>query len=345
MELQYQSSLTPSISLIDDVTYEPFGPIKSISYHNGVTTTLQHDADYRISRITTTSTPNWDFIYSYDAASQISGQADQIGTGTNNSSKLYTYDNLHRLIVDDRPATLLSFDKYQYQYDAGGNRTQLQKGVSTSGALTYPATFASTSNRMTQYASATVSEDAAGNITSLNGKTFSYDSANRLSQVVNSSSTVNFRYNGFGQRTTKLVTVGTTTTTTHYDYSVDGKYLDQIQLNADASYAQAYEFLWLDDLPIAQLATTYGTGNTVASQQLTYIHADHLNTPRIMTDSTKKIVWRWDPEGYGRVMPNNDPDGDTIINKLLLRYAGQIADSETGLFYNNARYYDPMTGR
>ena len=45
------------------------------------------------------------------------------------------------------------------------------------------------------------------------------------------------------------------------------------------------------------------------------------------------------------MMPNNDPDGDTVINKLLLRYPGQIADSETGLFYNNARYYDPMTGR
>ncbi|HSB97888.1 MAG TPA: RHS repeat-associated core domain-containing protein, partial [Spongiibacteraceae bacterium] len=344
VQLQENSS-APLQTIVSNATYEPFGPIKTITYNNDVTTTLQHDADYRISRITTTSTPAWDFIYSYDADSQISGLADQIGTGTGNNSKLYTYDNLHRLIVDDRPATVLSFDKYQYQYDAGGNRTLLQKGLSTTGAFTYPATYAGTSNRMTQYTATAVTEDAAGNITSLNGKTYSYNNANRLSQAVVGSSTVNFRYNGFGQRTTKLVTVGTTTTTTHYDYSVDGKYLDQIQLNADASYAQAYEYLWLDDLPIAQLVTTYGPSNTVASQQLTYIHADHLNTPRIMTDSSKKIVWRWDPEGYGRVMPNNDPDGDTVLNKLFLRYPGQIADSETGLFYNNARYYDPLTGR
>ncbi len=34
-----------------------------------------------------------------------------------------------------------------------------------------------------------------------------------------------------------------------------------------------------------------------------------------------------------------------IFYSELLRYAGQYADSETGLHYNLFRYYDPQVGR
>lgn len=33
------------------------------------------------------------------------------------------------------------------------------------------------------------------------------------------------------------------------------------------------------------------------------------------------------------------------MSKLDLRLPGQIADTESGLFYNQNRYYDPLTGR
>ncbi|MGF6436438.1 RHS repeat-associated protein [Kosakonia sp. 1610] len=35
----------------------------------------------------------------------------------------------------------------------------------------------------------------------------------------------------------------------------------------------------------------------------------------------------------------------TALMHQPLRYAGQHADSETGLHYNLFRYYDPQTGR
>jgi RHS repeat-associated protein len=64
-----------------------------------------------------------------------------------------------------------------------------------------------------------------------------------------------------------------------------------------------------------------------------------------MTDSTKKIVWKWSGDAYGLATPNTNPDGDSISDTLDLRFPGQIADSESNLFYNINRYYDPLTGR
>jgi RHS repeat-associated protein len=295
---------------------------------------LQYDADYRVSRITATSTPHWDYVYHYDAVGNIDQLTDQVSS----NDREYAYDPLNRLL-QDKKVLFGTAGLIEYQYDLGGNRT-LWKQLVGQAQL-----YAVTSNRQTQYGSTLLGQDSAGNLTSYGAKTFSYDSANRMKQSVVGSTTTAYRYNGLGQRTTKLATTGATTVVTHYSYASDGKYLGQTQLNPDGTYAQGDEYIWLDDTPIAQVHTVYGTNNAITSQQLTYIHADHLNTPRAMTDASKKIVWKWESEAYGRTAPNGDPDGDGVQHRLDLRFPGQIADAETGFYYNMNRYYDPMMGR
>ncbi len=92
------------------------------------------------------------------------------------------------------------------------------------------------------------------------------------------------------------------------------------------------------------------------------IHSDHLGTPRLMTDSLKKPVWQWPYSAFG----NNKPTGvlkpttsatgaftnqpvllatQTPAAVLDLRFPGQMADEETGLFYNYFRSYQPNQGR
>jgi RHS repeat-associated protein len=334
-EVQLQDNATaPLQTLVSNVSYKPFGPISNLSFGNGVNTTLAYDADYRVSRITATSTPSWDYVYHYDAVGNIDQLTDQVSS----NDREYAYDNLNR-ILQDKKVLFGTAGLVEYQYDAGGNRT-LWKQLTG-----YAQQYASSSNRQTQYGATLLGHDSAGNLTSYGAKSFSYDSANRMSQSVVGSTTTTYRYNGLGQRTTKLATTGATTVITHYTYGSDGKYLGQTQVNTDGTFAQGDEYIWLDDMPIAQIHTVYGLNNAIASQQLTYIHADHLNTPRAMTDSTKKIVWKWESEAYGRTAPVTDPDGGSVQNRLDLRFPGQIADAETGLYYNNARYYDPITGR
>jgi RHS repeat-associated protein len=76
-----------------------------------------------------------------------------------------------------------------------------------------------------------------------------------------------------------------------------------------------------------------------------FIHADHLGTPRAVSDATQTIIWRWDSSPFGDTMPNEDPDGDSNAFTLNLRFPGQYYDAESGLHYNYFRDYDPSMGR
>ena len=74
-------------------------------------------------------------------------------------------------------------------------------------------------------------------------------------------------------------------------------------------------------------------------EQVYYYHLDHLGTPIEMTDQNQNVVWQasYDPFGQANITVSN------VTNNL--RFPGQYADSETGLYYNMNRYYNPATGR
>ena len=77
----------------------------------------------------------------------------------------------------------------------------------------------------------------------------------------------------------------------------------------------------------------------------TLIHPDHLNTPRLIANSTGTTVWRWDQgEPFGNDVPNNNPSGTGAFD-FPLRFPGQYFDRETALHYNMMRDYDPSIGR
>ena len=82
-----------------------------------------------------------------------------------------------------------------------------------------------------------------------------------------------------------------------------------------------------------------------AQAQMYYIVPDHLNTPRLIADSTGTTVWRWDQgEPFGNDVPNNNPSGAGAFD-FPLRFPGQYFDRETNLSYNYFRDYDPSTAR
>jgi len=83
-----------------------------------------------------------------------------------------------------------------------------------------------------------------------------------------------------------------------------------------------------------------------AEPQLYFVHADHLNTPRLVADATGTTVWRWDQaEPFGSNPADEDPDANSVAFDLPLRLPGQRYDQETGLHYNLARDYWPDGGR
>ncbi|MFA7293610.1 MAG: Ig-like domain-containing protein, partial [Rhodocyclaceae bacterium] len=91
---------------------------------------------------------------------------------------------------------------------------------------------------------------------------------------------------------------------------------------------------------------TIGVANAQAG--VFYLHTDHLNTPRLVTDEQNRIVWRNDPttESFGNSPVEEDPDGDGTPFTLNLRFPGQYYDKEVNTHYNYFRdCYDPLTGR
>jgi len=70
------------------------------------------------------------------------------------------------------------------------------------------------------------------------------------------------------------------------------------------------------------------------------VHGDHLDTPRMLTDSTGAPAWRAYIEAYG----NAHVDSPSGI-QFNVRFPGQYYDEEVGIVYNWFRYYDPALGR
>jgi RHS repeat-associated protein len=76
------------------------------------------------------------------------------------------------------------------------------------------------------------------------------------------------------------------------------------------------------------------------------MHPEHLNTPRLIADSTGTPVWKWDQaEPFGVNTADENPSSLGAF-EFPLRFPGQYADKETNVSYNYLRdCYDPVLGR
>jgi RHS repeat-associated protein len=122
--------------------------------------------------------------------------------------------------------------------------------------------------------------------------------------------------------------------------------------------AAPYNFTWTNVVQGSYSLTAVATndaGQTATSAavpitvnpgvaQVYYIEPDHLNTPRMIANSSGTAVWRWDQqEPFGSTPPNDNPSGAGAF-EFPLRFPGQYFDRETNLNYNMARDYDPAIG-
>ncbi|MFA6542992.1 MAG: toxin TcdB middle/N-terminal domain-containing protein [Limisphaerales bacterium] len=72
-----------------------------------------------------------------------------------------------------------------------------------------------------------------------------------------------------------------------------------------------------------------------------YYLDDHLGSSSVLTDRSGTVVQRYTYSAYGRTQHQNN----TSAYPLERMFTGQLLDDETGLYFYNARYYDPELGR
>jgi len=257
------------------------------------------------------------WTYSYDANGNVSSIVSSSG------ERIYGYDNLNRVTQDTNGAT------QTIAYDRNGNRTS-----DTIDPVTNTYNYVLNSNKLDTDPAGTVGHDAAGNRTSDQGgnRTFEYNNAGRLWKVYEGGQLkATYTYNAMGQRTRKVTAQGTTV----YHYDLSGNLIEE---TTDTGTAQR-DYVYMGSTPVAQIDINAGVDT------LTYLHTDHLGTPRRATSETGAVVWSWDSDAFGKTVPNQDPDNDGVSTIINLRFAGQYYDAETGLHYNYYRYYDPSIGR
>ena len=316
---QVQSIAVGNVTILANAKWFPFGPVKSFVWGNGTPYARAFDLDGRLTTFPAGASTR---SIAYDATGRIEVITD---SATPNLNVVAGYDVLDRL------TSYSGFPAAQaYSYDANGNRTSVGFG----GGSPYAYSVAGASNRISAVAgpgpARNYSHDGAGNVTDDGARRFTYDPDGRLRGATIGTTGPSFAYDAFGQRVRKGPFAKG-----NYVYDESGRLIGEYD-----TWQQLIpqEYVYLGDQPVAILR-----GPTAAPEVL-YIYADHLNTPRVVTDNANRERWRWDSAPFGDIMPNQDPSGLGVF-ELNLRFPGQYFDAETGLFYNNFRDYDSQTGR
>jgi RHS repeat-associated protein len=259
-----------------------------------------------------------DLGYDYDASGNVTSKTTASGTAT------YTYDQLDRLDTEAGPP-----GNRDHAYDANGNRTADGAGTT--------ATFTPNTDRVATINGISVTLDAAGNLTADGTYKYLWNGLGQLGELRKPDNTLiaTYYYDDRHRRTRKVTTAAAPqgATTTFYIYLPDGRLLAEMGGSGEALMT----YVWNGDIL---------TGIIVHQPQRTVytVQVDHLGTPYQVRTIEGKIVWRWEPDGYGRTAPNEDVDGDGKKLTLNVRFPGMYSDRESGFFYNWHRYYSPKIG-
>ncbi len=299
---------------VKNVDYNAAGQIIKIEYGNGVTTTYTYDPlNLRLKKIYTVNssvTVLQNLNYAYDSVGNIVSIADNVNT----ASQTFNYDELNRL-----KSASGSYGTKNYSYDKIGNITQ-KDGINYTyglGGLKPHAVTALNNGTTFEY-------DANGNMSKRTEPgnvitTYTYDTENRLTRVdKNGNNLALYYYDGDGGRQKTIVGGGITT-------HVGNLY--------EESGTRKTKYVFLGNTRIASLTN----GNVL------YYHGDHLGSANVLTDASgvKKELTEYEP--FGKISRSNKLGNSDEIARYY--FTGQKLDDETGLYFYNARYYDPSLGR
>jgi RHS repeat-associated protein len=328
------NSTSASVTLASGAAYQPFGPLQTLTYGNGLILWKTFTQDYGLNTLIveqgSNSVINRSYGYQYGDFS-ITNLWD---TNISARTESYVYTPTTRL-----QNTYGTWGQLTYYQDGVGNRTSdifNDNTTTTTKTLGYPYNsnlYVGTTQGSTTLR--TVTNDGGGNvITDIRGSTtynYRYNNRGRLDQLtIGSTVTANYTYDGLERMAVRTTQNMTPSGTTHYIYDRAGRLL----VEASGTGTTQREYVWIDDTPLALFADL-----DTASPKQWYVHPDHLDRPTKMTDVSQTVVWDAYYWPYGEV---RSITGSASNN---LRFPGQYFLVESGLHYNWHRHYDPTLGR
>ncbi|MFJ4030156.1 RHS repeat-associated core domain-containing protein [Paenarthrobacter sp. NPDC089989] len=352
------------------ITYDSLGRLTSKT--NGAGKTIAYAYDL-VGNITSQTYPNNQPVTrAYDDANNLVSLTDWLNNTTtfatnldghpatttyaNGITSTTTYDDNRLITGIDVANTTGTIASFGYTRNDNGNLA-----TSSTTGITQPAeTYAYTDRD--ELASINTSDygyDLSGNPTTLaNGATLDYDAANQATQYTTGGTSTTITYDNQGNRLTgPAPTTGTSTYTwnqanqltttngTAFGYDATG-----LRASRTPSTGPAQSYTW-DTTQTVPLMLTDGaisyiydaSGNPVehidSNGTVSYYHRDQYGSTRLLTDSTGATIATFTFDANGKPTTKTG-SGDTV-----LRWNGQIQDTDTGLYYLRARYYDPTTAQ
>jgi RHS repeat-associated protein len=249
--------------------------------------------------------------YTLDNAGNRTAKTDQLAGVTSN----YTYDAIYQLTQ----VTQANNTTESYSYDAVGNRT------ASLGVSSYTA---NASNELTATSNASYTYDSNGNTLTKtagsNTTSYTWNFENQMSSVTlpGSSGTVTFKYDPFGRRIYKSSSSATSIFVYDEDTLVE-------TVNSSGVAVSRYMSSNEVDEPLAESA----------SGATSFFEEDGLGSVSSLTNSSASVLNSYTYDSFGNLVHSSGSASNP------LGYTGRELDSETGLYYYRARYYDPTSGR
>lgn len=273
-------------------------------------------------------------VFRYTTRDELAGVNDAL-----RGDVQYGYDAQGRLLSQSEPHQGLH---QRLRYDAADNLLD--------DAHTHPVS----DNRLTQWQRLFNRYDAWGNlVTRRSGadeQHYTYDADNRLIRARGTGPEgefeAHYQYDAAGRRSRKRVITGQGTQRRTRETRFIWHGLRLLQTLHDDGTRRTYTYDPAE--PYTPLARIDQAGDALHGQ-LYWYGTDLNGAPLEVTDEDGTVRWSGVYGEFGRVRHQTVESqmlrgGKPVIDQPL-RYAGQYADSETGLHFNLFRYYDPECGR
>jgi RHS repeat-associated protein len=295
-------------------SYDSANNVATVNYPNGVQSTFSYDTQNRVTGLTSQVSG---YTYHRGATGNLTSATESTGRTVS-----WSYDGIYRLTNETISLAPSGHNgSVGYGLDPVGNRlsdTSTLSGIN-SGTFGYNADDELSSE----------SYDQNGNTTYTDSKSFTYDSENHLMTMSETGTSATVQYDGFGNRVSKTVN-GVTTRYLVDDLNPTGlpQVMDELNGSGLVERTYAYGLQRIDENQLISNVWTpsfYGYDGGGSVRQLT-------GTLGTITDS-------YDYDAFG----NKINSTGTTPNNFL--YRGEQYDSDLGLYYLRARYYNPLTGR
>ena len=317
--------VTPTLEYWKAQAMDEFGNI-TLSTVGGVLTARDYENQSgRLFSINSGATTIQNLQYTFDNLGNLTQRKDLKQSKTED----FLYDSLNRLTT----ATLVGVGAKTYAYDSLGNMTN----KSDVGAYTYAENNAgphAVTKTVQGVTTTNYTYDANGNMLTGNGRTITWASYNKPTQIQQGANTVNFIYGPGRARYQQTATDGTTTKVTTYVGSLYEKELVGTTVT-NKHYIRA------GNQTIA-IHTTRSSGPA----DTRYLHRDHLGSVDVITDENQAIVEQLSFDAFGKRRQSSWSDAVGAITSTVTRgFTGHEQLDSVGLVHMNGRVYDPALGR